>query len=91
VACSRRTPQMTTTRILRSIVLALPLGLVLGCGGDQKQAEEPDTSQEVKEAGEAVGEEVQEGAEDAKDGTKNAVEETREEVEDKDLDGDGDK
>jgi hypothetical protein len=62
-----------------------------GCGGDQKEPEEPDTSQEVREAGEAAGEEVEEGAKDVKEGTENAVEETREEVENKDLDGDGDK
>jgi hypothetical protein len=81
---------MSKHRIVSVIALGLPLVLV-GCGGDQKQAEEPDTSQEVKEAGEAVGEEVEEGAEDVKEGTENAVEETREEVENKDLDGDGDK
>jgi hypothetical protein len=67
------------------------LVFAVGCGGDQKQADEPDTSQEVREAGEAAGEEVEEGAKDVKEGTENAVEETREEVENKDLDGDGDK
>ena len=72
-------------------LLVVPLAFAAGCGGDQKHAEEPDTSQEVKEAGEAVGEEVKEGASDVKEGTENAVEETREEVENKDLDGDGDK
>jgi hypothetical protein len=78
-------------KIRISALLATPLAFIVACGGDQKQAEEPDTSQEVREAGEAVGEEVEEGAKDVKDGTENAVEETREEVENKDLDGDGDK
>lgn len=73
-----------------AVLLVAPLAFLVGCGGDQKKAEEPDTSQEVKEAGEAVGEEVKEGAGDVKEGTDNAVEETREEVENKDLDGDGD-
>jgi hypothetical protein len=72
-------------------VLTLPMAGLIGCGGDQKTAEEPDTSQEVREAGEAVGDEVEEGAKDVKEGSENAVEETREEVENKDLDGDGDR
>lgn len=82
---------MTTTKCSALALVVGPLALALGCGGDQKQAEEPDTSQEVREAGEAVGDEVEEGAKDVKEGTENAVEETREEVENKDLDGDGDR
>jgi len=81
---------MTKARVFAALLVG-PLVFAVGCGGDQKQAEEPDTSQEVREAGEAVGEEVEEGAGDVKEGTENAVEETREEVENKDLDGDGDK
>jgi hypothetical protein len=81
--------EMTKTLALAALMIAP--STFAGCGGDQKEPEEPDTSQEVREAGEAVGEEVEEGAKDVKDGTENAVEETREEVENKDLDGDGDK
>jgi hypothetical protein len=82
--------EMTKTLALAALMVG-PLAFAAGCGGDQKEPEEPDTSQEVREAGEAVGEEVEEGAGDVKEGTENAVEETREEVENKDLDGDGDK
>jgi hypothetical protein len=65
--------------------------LMAACGGDQKHAEEPDTTEEIGEAGEAVGTEVKQGVGEAAEGVENAGEETREEVEDKDLDGDGDK
>jgi hypothetical protein len=73
-----------------SWIFPIALTFAVGCGGDQKQAESPDTGQEVEEAGEAVGEEVEEGAKDVKEGGKNVVEEAHEETSGKDLDGDGD-
>jgi hypothetical protein len=56
--------------------------LMMGCGGDQKHAEspDPDTSEEVKEAGEAAGEDIKDSAEDVKEGTKDAAEETKEDA-----------
>jgi hypothetical protein len=81
---------MQTTKIAWAGLPVFMAVLMMGCGGDQKHAEEPDTSEEVGEAGEAVGTEVKQGAESAADGVENAAEETKEEVQDKDLDGDGD-
>ena len=56
--------------------------LMMGCGGDQKHAEspDPDTSEEVKEAGEAAGEDIKQTGEDVKEGAKDAVDETKEDA-----------
>ncbi len=69
------------------------MAVLMGCGGDQKHANEPDPdpSEEVKEAGNAAATDVKESAKDVKEGAKDAAQESKEAVEGKDLDGDGDK
>ncbi|MEM1033746.1 MAG: hypothetical protein AAGN82_25650 [Myxococcota bacterium] len=67
-----------------SYPIVVGLGLILvGCGGEKPRTEtpEPDTSQEFKEAAEAVGDEVKGAAEDVSEGVSNAAEEVSEEIE----------
>ena len=71
--------------MIRKVWLVFPLTLAMSaCGSDQKTANEPepDTSQEVKEAGQAVGQEVEEGAEDVKEGTEKAADKVEDKVDD---------
>ena len=66
-------------KLLTWMTAALTLA-VAACGGDQQEAQSPDTSKEVEEAGEAVGEDVEEGAEEAADEVQEGVNEAAEEV-----------
>jgi hypothetical protein len=81
--------EMQTSKVAWAGLPVFMAILMMGCGGDQKHAQspDPDTSKEVKEAGEAAGTDVKESAEDVKEGTENAAEKTKEKI--KDPDGDG--
>jgi hypothetical protein len=69
-------------KISGSILLAALAFGSSACGGDKKEpkAPEPDTSEEIKEAGEAVGDEVEGAAEDAAEGASDAADEVSEEL-----------
>jgi len=57
--------------------------LMMGCGHHREaNSPDPDTSKEVKEAGEAAGTDIKESAEDAKDKTEDAADKAKDKTED---------
>jgi cobalamin biosynthesis protein CobT len=58
------------------LMVPLMLAVVAGCS-KQKAAEEPDTSEEVKEAGEAVEQEAEGAADSAREGADEAAEDVK--------------
>jgi hypothetical protein len=76
---------MRAKRLIFGPSLGLLGALALGCGGSDRRAQEPDTSQEIEEAGEAVGTEIEQAGEAA----AGEIEEEAEEIE-RDLEDDDD-
>jgi hypothetical protein len=75
-----RTGGLMTMKLLLPSILGS--ALALACGGgqpspDSPESPDPDTSREVEEAGEAVGEEIEEGAEDVAEEVDEAVEDVQ--------------